>query len=91
MAELDHTKAGENHDFALKFPDATVLNFIVTDERGNPDITRIQETQIDRTALKTSTGTSKYSDFEFPYMSIVQDDWSGGRGAKNFEDRDNQG
>jgi len=86
MAELDHTKAGENHDFALKFPDATVLNFIVTDERGNPDITRIQETQIDRTALKTSTGTSKYSDFEFPYMSIVQDDWSGGRGAKNFED-----
>ncbi|MFA6271088.1 MAG: choice-of-anchor R domain-containing protein, partial [Candidatus Paceibacterota bacterium] len=62
------------------------MNFIVTDERGNPDPTRIQETQIDRTALKTSTGTSKYSDFEWPYMSIVQDDWSGGRGAKNFED-----
>ena len=84
--EIVHTSPRQKHDFALKFPDATVLGFVVTDEQGNPDPTRISEQQIDRTALKTTSGQTKYSDFEWPYMSIVQDDWSGGRGAKNFED-----
>ena len=84
--EIVHTSPRQKHDFVLKFPDATKLGFIVTDELGNPEPTRISEQQIDRTALKTTSGQTKYSDFEWPYMSIVQDDWSGGRGAKNFED-----
>jgi len=50
------------------------------------DPRRIQRTPIQRTALKTSQGGNKYDDLEWPYMTIPQDDWSGGRGMLNFDD-----
>jgi len=57
--EIVHTSPRQKHDFTLKFPDATVLGFVVTDENGNPEPTRISEQQIDRTALKTTSGQTK--------------------------------
>lgn len=50
------------------------------------DPRRIQRTPIQRTALKTSQGGNKYDDLEWPYMTIPQDDWSGGRGMLTFDD-----
>jgi len=50
------------------------------------DPRRIQRTPIQRTALKTSQGGNKYDDLEWPYMTVPQDDWSGGRGMLNFDD-----
>jgi hypothetical protein len=43
------------------------------------------KTPIDRTALKTTSGTGGYSDFQHPYAPITQDDWSGGRGGLDYE------
>lgn len=73
------------HDITLS--DGTdTIGIVITGEDGKPNHRAIQETPIQRTALKTSTGENKYSDFELPYMSLAQDDWSGGRGGLNFED-----
>lgn len=37
-------------------------------------------------AIQTSQGNSQYSDREWPYMTLIQEDWSGGRGGETFED-----
>jgi len=85
VTAVSPTSTIPDHD--LTFSDGTTtIGVILTDDTGQPFPRAIQETPMQRTALKTSTGDSKYSDFELPYMSIVQDDWSGGRGALNFED-----
>ncbi|KKL95939.1 hypothetical protein LCGC14_1849560, partial [marine sediment metagenome] len=35
--------------------------------------------------LKGSSGEGTYADFEPPYIPVVQNDWSGGRGQEDFE------
>ncbi len=50
------------------------------------DHTNILRAPLTRTAIKTSVGDNQYSDFELPYTSIPQDNWSGGRGSETFED-----
>jgi len=41
-------------------------------------------TQQQRSALKMQQGGTEYSDYEFPYRSIEQKDFSGGRGLDNL-------
>ena len=64
----------------------TTYGLKIVDSSGNPDPRAFTRTPIPRTGIKTSTGSTKYGDFEFPYMSIAQDDWSGGRGNNNFDE-----
>ena len=52
---------------------------------GKHDPFGYQRMPVDRTALKTASGQSSYSDFQYPYAPVVQDDWSGGRGSLDFE------
>jgi hypothetical protein len=63
----------------------TTVKFIFTDGDGNVNPLAFQASPYPRTALKTSTGESKYSDLEPPYFAIAQDDWTGGRGNEDFE------
>ena len=58
---------------------------IITYLSGAPSPLASGRSPVDRTAMKTTSGNPKYSDFEPPYAPIVQDDWSGGRGSAEFE------
>ena len=51
----------------------------------DPNPLTITRNPIDRNPLKTTTGNSTYSDFDFPYTVIAQDNWAGGRGNSQFE------
>src|SRR3989304_6932443 len=81
------TPTTTNPDWHLTLSDgASTLNFLLCDAAGNVDKRAFRRFPIKQTALKTFIGDSKSSDLEPPYFSIVQDDWSGGRGQIRFED-----
>jgi len=64
------------------------VGFIVGRLRGDqfePDHRALQRTGVERSAIKTREGVSDYSDFDLPWMTINQDDWSGGRGSNDFD------
>jgi hypothetical protein len=65
---------------------AATVGFILADAYGKRNDRAVRRFGLTRTALKTSQGESKYSDLEPPYMTIVQDDWSSGRGSDTYED-----
>lgn len=64
----------------------TTVGFIFANSQGKIDPRAVRRYALSRTAIKTSTGSSKYSDLELPYLANAQDDWSGGRGQDTFED-----
>lgn len=72
------------HHVTLQDRDGNSVGLILCNDRGEPAPV-YHKTPVDRTALKTSSGQSQYSDFQYPYAPIVQDDWSSGRGALDFE------
>ena len=74
------------HHLSLTDSSGNVVGFILVNGAGLLDPRAIRRFPFLRTALKTSTGNNKYSDFELPYTAIAQDDWSGGRGNEKFED-----
>lgn len=50
-----------------------------------PDADAIGRNPVEVSSLKTSSGNQKYSDLQPPYMTIAQDDWTGGRAASEYE------
>src|SRR3990167_8469124 len=75
-----------NYLISLEDADGTKIGFIPTDAAGKENISVVKRYPLVRTGLKTATGSTKYSDFEEPYMSIPQDDWTGGRAAEDLDD-----
>lgn len=73
------------HHISLTDKQGRRLGIVVVNSRGEPDPTGIDISPIDRTAMKTTSGATKYSDFDPPYSPIVQDNWVGGRGQTEFE------
>ena len=73
------------HHVSLTDKEGNRLGLIAVNSRGEADILALNRTPVDRTAMKTTSGNQKYSDFNPPYAPIVQDDWSGGRGNADFE------
>ena len=65
----------------------TTIGFILCDGRALANPRAMIRTPIQRTSLKTSQGSTRYSDFSEPFTPIAQDDWSGGRAHEDF-DRD---
>lgn len=63
------------------------IGLILCDDKGQVVDPKdaFREIPVDRSALKTSSGNSSYSDMVFPYGPIVQLDFSGGRGQLDFE------
>lgn len=84
-----HPDAGKTatHDISLS-DGTTEIGLIVCDSAGNHDPYNISRNPISRTAIKTSTGTQKYGDFEPPWMVIAQDDFQGGRAQEDIEKDD---
>lgn len=63
----------------------TTIGLIATTPDGRHNAQAIRRIPFERTTLKTSTGSTKYSDFTPPYTPVAQDDWTGGRGQEDFE------
>lgn len=78
------TNLNSTHHVTLIDRDGVKVGLILCDDAGNPKPT-FNKRPIDRTALKTTSGNSGYSDFQPPYSPITQDDWSGGRSGLDFE------
>jgi hypothetical protein len=62
-----------------------VVGFILRDQYGKRNERAFRRFPHTASALKTFQGDSKWSDQEFPYMSIAQDNFSGGRGNESFD------
>jgi hypothetical protein len=72
--------AGETHHIVLS-DGATTMGFM-----SNDMMRSFRRIPVARTSLKTSSGSTLYSDMEEPYHTIMQDDFSGGRALKHFRD-----
>jgi hypothetical protein len=80
------TGTGTHPDRQASLSDgSTTIEFIFTDGQGGKDENAFRASPYPRTALKTTSGESKYSDLEPPYFAIAQDDFTGGRGNEDFE------
>jgi len=57
---------------------------IPSDSAGNFSWTGITKAPIVRNAMQTSNTSGEWSDLEYPYMAIPQEDWTGGRANLRF-------
>lgn len=73
-------------DIVLRDESGNEVGFKVVGSKGEHDSTAIQMPPVERSSLKTSQGNQSYSDLEPPYTVLAQSDWSGGRGAKTYEE-----
>lgn len=62
-----------------------IVGIDACDSQGNKNPLSITRAPVPRTALKTSSGDQKYSDFEPPWSPISQNSWLGGRGLDDAE------
>lgn len=60
------------------------LMLIPCDTAGNFSWTGVTRAPLVRNAMQTSTTSNQYSDLERPWISIPQEDWSGGRANEIF-------
>jgi hypothetical protein len=72
------------HHISLTDRNGRKVGIILCDQQGRVS-PAFDIVPVDRSALKTTSGTSSYSDMQYPYSPIVQDNWSGGRGGLDFE------
>ena len=75
------------HHVALKDSDGYQIGIIAAAVRGGvieKDVKHLNRSPVDRTAMKTSSGDTEYSDWRPPYYALKQDDFSGGRGLDDF-------
>ena len=73
------------HHVSLSDGEKTI-GLIASNNQGKATIGAITRAPVNRTAMKTTSGNAKYSDYEPPWTPIAQEDWSGGRGLDNFDD-----
>lgn len=80
-------------DDTVKFPDyhitlsddSDTLFFKIVNQRGEVDARAIQEFPIEKSAIRFAQGESKFSDEEWPWQTVAQKDFSGGRGSADFD------
>lgn len=85
MIRVGPKETRPTHDISLS-DGSDIVGLIICDTNGKHRPKQIQRRPVPRTAMKTSSGNQKYSDFEPPWSPIAQDDWSGGRGMLDFDD-----
>lgn len=85
MIRVGPKETRPTHDISLSDGNDS-LGLIICDTKGVHKPKQIQRRPVPRTAMKTTSGNQKYSDFEPPWSPIAQDDWSGGRGMLDFDD-----
>ena len=80
------TKRKPTHNFSLS-DGTTTLGLLNCTKQGILDSRAgWAQSPMPRTAMKLAQGAAKYEDFELPFTSIIQEDFSGGMLAENFED-----
>ena len=78
-------KFGDTDGFMLTDLDTSEsLMLIPCDTAGNFSWTGVTRAPLQRNAMKTSNTSNQYSDLEPPWISIPQENWSGGRGNMTF-------
>jgi hypothetical protein len=75
-----------SHQATISDGTTTVGLKLYNSRTGKVDHRAISRVSLNRSALKTYSGSQKYGDLEQPYIAIAQDDWSGGRGQISLED-----
>ena len=60
------------------------VSLIPSDSAGNFSWTGITKAPIVRNAMQTSQTSGEWSDLEYPWMAISQEDWTGGRANLRF-------
>lgn len=83
-AVSEPAQAISTHDLILTLGSTTVP-LILADRDGERNPLSWMHRPIIRDSLKMYSGQQQYSDLEPPWTPIAQDDWSGGRGSKNFD------
>lgn len=58
----------------------TTIGLTLCDPRGNPDPRAIRQVPLPKTSLQISQGDPTYGSMQLPFSTVVQKDWSGGRG-----------
>jgi hypothetical protein len=79
------TSTRNAYDLTLTDSSTNKLDLILCNRSGKPDAAGWQRANSPKTSLKITSGNEGYGDFELPFSSIVQSDFSGGRGARDFE------
>ena len=78
-------KFGDTDGFMLTDLDTSeTLMLTPCDTAGNFSWTGVTRAPLTRNAMKTSNTSNQYSDLEPPWISIPQENWSGGRGNMTF-------
>ena len=60
------------------------VSLIPSDSNGNFSWTGITKAPIIRNAMQTSSTSSEWSDLEYPWQAVQQEDWTGGRANLRF-------
>lgn len=74
------------HDLTFEDVAGTKIGITLCDRKGNHDPNQLREEGIPRSNLIVSESNEGYGNAEYPYSAIVQSDWSGGRGKKEFDE-----
>jgi len=86
MDRIDVGAGIQNPTHHISLSDGKLTIGIITcDEQGNANPQAVTRGAPERTAMKTATGNTTYSDQEPPWFSAAQDDFSGGRGIKDYD------
>lgn len=73
------------HHIVLRQTNCEDIGLIMCDPRGNANESAWRRSPINGNSLKIYSGPQKYADMESPWTPNAQSDWSGGRGALEYE------
>ncbi len=65
---------------------AMELGLILCDAKGNANASAIERNPMPSSAIRTASSSPTYSDEELPFMALVQENFSGGRGKLILDD-----
>lgn len=85
MIRVSPTEPNPTHHISLS-DGINEVGLIISNVNGDAMPTAISASAFPRTALKTSTGNTQYSDLEPPWTAIAQSSWEGGRGQEDEDD-----
>jgi len=85
MIRVSPTEPNPTHHISLS-DGTTEIGLIIANVKGDAMPTAITASASPRTALKTSTGNTKWSDLEPPWTAIAQESWGNGRGQEDEDD-----
>ena len=60
------------------------VELITSDSEGNFNYSGIVKAPLTRNAMQTTQSSGEWSDLEYPWQAIQQEDWGGGRGNLRF-------